>query len=469
MARRGFSLLYAAGLFLSDIAAISAGFIFIFWMRFHCPWNLLPAPKEIPPLLKYGSSLPIVCLVMILCLRGGGLYRESLSFSKELRIGSILKYVFQGTLILLALSSLYREVSFSRLFGILLFPAISFFVVCGRWFLNAAENKIRRIQGKKKELILVGESGEVVQKLHDFFTRRLASVYHLQGIVSLHKEENNNTIPASLQLGTLDEIESILDHYQPDEVIFSTVNLDHSKLTEIVTACDRRMIQFYIVPDIFDLLTSKVEVTSLGGINLLGLKPLPLDNGLNRLLKRLLDLLGAITGFVLLFIPMVILACIIKATSQGPVLFNQVRCNEDGKEFSMYKFRTMEEFAEKETGPVFASEVDKRCTRIGAFMRSHNLDEIPQLLNVLRGNMSLVGPRPERPHFISKFKWDIPRYMSRHRIKPGITGWAQINGWRGNTSLEERIKHDLYYIENWSLWLDFKILFFTVFSFKNAY
>ncbi|MBN2145250.1 MAG: exopolysaccharide biosynthesis polyprenyl glycosylphosphotransferase [Candidatus Aureabacteria bacterium] len=468
MARRGFSLLYAAGLFLSDLTAVSAAFIFVFWLRFHCPWNLLPAPTEIPPFIKYLPTLPFVCLVIILSLRGGGLYRESLSFSKEVRIGSIVKYVFQAILILLALSALYREISFSRLFGLLLFPVICLFVFLGRLLLNSAENMVRRMQGKKKGIIVVGENSEVMNKLVEFIIKNLPFMYHLLGIVSINGNDERRE-SASPYLGTLDQLDSILDQHQPDEVIFSTVNLDHSKLTDIVTACDRRMIQFYIVPDIFDLLTSKVEVTSLAGINLLGLKPLPLDNGLNRLLKRLMDITGSLAGIFIFSVPMMILACIIKTTSRGPVFFNQIRCNEDGKEFIMYKFRTMSEFAEKETGPVFAKEADTRCTKIGLFMRSRNMDELPQLFNVLKGDMSLIGPRPERPHFISKFKWDIPRYMSRHRIKPGITGWAQIHGWRGNTSLEERIKHDLYYIENWNLWLDFKILFFTVFSFKNAY
>jgi len=229
------------------------------------------------------------------------------------------------------------------------------------------------------------------------------------------------------------------------------------------------MIQFYIVPDIFNFLTSKVELTSVGGINLIGLQKFPLDNGLNRLLKRLLDLIGSLLALCLLSWLFALLAIIVKCSSRGPVFYRQLRCHEDGKEFMMYKFRTMVEGAENMSGPVWAEQRDNRCTRVGALMRSMNLDELPQVFNVLKGDMSLVGPRPERPHFISQFKVDIPRYMSRHSIKPGITGWAQVNGWRGNTSLEERVKYDLYYIENWSIWLDLKIIFMTFFSFKNAY
>jgi exopolysaccharide biosynthesis polyprenyl glycosylphosphotransferase len=174
-------------------------------------------------------------------------------------------------------------------------------------------------------------------------------------------------------------------------------------------------------------------------------------------------------GLIFLSPLFLILMIAIKISSKGPVFFCQSRCREDGKDFLMFKFRTMRQDAEKQSGPVFAQEKDLRCTSLGLWMRAKNLDELPQLWNVFQGDMSLVGPRPERPHFITQFKSDIPRYMSRHRIKPGITGWAQVNGWRGNTSLEERLKYDVYYIENWSLWLDLKILFLTFFSYKNAY
>lgn len=212
-----------------------------------------------------------------------------------------------------------------------------------------------------------------------------------------------------------------------------------------------------------------MELTSVGGINLIGIQKFPLDNGLNRLIKRLMDISGSISGLIALSWLFLLLSIIIKMTSKGAIIYKQTRCHEDSKDFTMYKFRTMFINAENTSGPVFAEEKDNRCTKIGAFMRANNLDELPQLYNVLKGNMSLVGPRPERPHFISKFKNDIPRYMARHTIKPGITGWAQVNGWRGNTSLEERIKFDIYYIENWSPWLDLKIIFLTFFSYKNAY
>ncbi len=468
MARRGYSLLFASGLFISDLLAIILGFSLAFWLRFHAHFffPFFPLPLEIPHWGNYVKTLPLVCFVFVLYFRSGGLYRESLSFSKIVRVGSLLKQSLYGVLVLLALSTMYRNVSYSRLFLILLFPLIAFLVILGRTILIRVENRIRKIQGKKTSLVVVGD-GLLAQQLVRSFTSSDFSNYQVAGVVSL---DPSDTEPLPVpKLGTLAEIDSILDRIPVDELIFSTVNVGKDALTQVITACDRRMIQFYIVPDVFDMLTSKVELTSVSGINMLGVQKLPLDNGLNRLQKRALDLLCSMFGLFFLSPLFLILILRIKMSSKGPIFFKQARCREDGKEFPMFKFRTMREDAETHSGPVFAKEQDARCTPIGAWMRSKNLDELPQLWNVFHGDMSLVGPRPERPHFITQFKFDIPRYMSRHRIKPGITGWAQVNGWRGNTSLEERIKYDVYYIENWSLWLDLKILFLTFFSYKNAY
>ncbi len=470
MARRGYSLLFATGLFLSDIFCVILGYGLTFYMRFHYYRFLpfLPQPSEIPLFSVYAQALPIVVFVLVLCFYGGGLYRESLSFRRIIRIGNIAKQIFYWLLILTALSSLYRNISFSRVFILLLFPMTLFFVVMGRWALIHFELQVRKWQGKIRRIVIVGD-GDILKKLSSAFKRDHFPGYFLQGYISIRNPLPLNELSSVPCLGKVDQIEGILASSKPDEIIIATANLDHSRLTQIISMCDRKMIQFYVAPDIFSFLTSKVEMTSVGGINLLGIQKFPLDNGLHRLAKRLLDITGSLFALTLLSWIFILLALLIKITSKGPIFYKQIRCREDGREFLMYKFRTMRIDAEKHTGPVWASKEDARCTRIGSFLRSLNLDELPQIFNVLKGEMSLVGPRPERPHFISKFKFDIPRYMSRHSIKPGMTGWAQVNGLRGNTSLEERVKYDIYYIENWSLWLDIKILFLTFFSFKNAY
>ena len=223
------------------------------------------------------------------------------------------------------------------------------------------------------------------------------------------------------------------------------------------------------VPDLFRMLTSSVEVETIDDIPLLGLRRSPLDHLGNRLAKRTEDVLGALVG-LLLFAPVVaVLALLVKRESPGPAFYGQTRCGYGGRPFTIWKLRSMRADAEAGTGAVFAAEDDPRRTRIGAFMRTHNLDELPQFWNVLKGEMSLVGPRPERPEFVEQFAGEFEHYMRRHVCRPGITGWAQVHGLRGNTSIAERLHADLWYLENWSLALDLKILLRTIFAVRNAY
>lgn len=229
------------------------------------------------------------------------------------------------------------------------------------------------------------------------------------------------------------------------------------------------MAEFRLVADLLGMVTSQVDMRTIDGVPLLGLKETPLSEGYNRFIKRAVDIVFSALGLAVLSPVFLLIAIIVKRSSPGPVFYLQKRIGEDGRHFAMIKFRTMVENAEKGVGRIWAQENDPRRTKVGAFMRRFNLDELPQLINVLKREMSLVGPRPERPHFVGKFKEDIPRYMARHKIKSGMTGWAQVNGLRGNTSIEERTKYDIYYIENWSLAFDMKIIFMSAFAIKNAY
>ena len=203
------------------------------------------------------------------------------------------------------------------------------------------------------------------------------------------------------------------------------------------------MVAFKIVADLFDVMIQQFEIENIDGLNLIRIKESPLNHVYSRFLKRGMDFFGAVFGLAVLSPGLAVIAIVVKLDSRGPVLFSQERMTEGGRIFKIYKFRTMRPEAEAETGPVFAQENDERCTKIGKFLRSYNLDELPQLFNVLAGDMSLVGPRPERPHFVDQFKDDIPRYMSRHHIKAGMTGWAQVNGLRQGTPIEDRVKYDL--------------------------
>lgn len=237
----------------------------------------------------------------------------------------------------------------------------------------------------------------------------------------------------------------------------------HRKVLEASWQVEGREVDLKFVPDFYELMATKVGLSDLDGIPVLGLREFPLQ-GWNRIFKRGFDLIFSFTGLVLLSPMILMLALLVKLTSVGRVLYKQNRIGQDGRTFTIYKFRSMRQEAEAETGPIWASEDDPRQTRLGRFLRHSNLDELPQLWNVLKGEMSLVGPRPERPTFVENFREVIPRYFERHQVKSGITGWAQVNGLRGNTPISERTRYDLYYVENWSLGFDLWILFLTLFE-----
>jgi exopolysaccharide biosynthesis polyprenyl glycosylphosphotransferase len=276
-------------------------------------------------------------------------------------------------------------------------------------------------------------------------------------------------IPADLIKGRVDDLEKLIEVDEVDKVILSDSSLPHAKMVQIILLCERAMVSFQMIPDMFRLLTTKVDMQSIGDIPVLGVSKWPLDYFWNRVMKRGEDIVGSLVG-LLISAPVIAVAAVsIRRDSPGPVFFRQVRCGENGREFTLYKLRTMHVGAESETGPVWATQDDPRRTKAGVFLRRYNVDELPQFWNVLHGDMSLVGPRPERPHFVEQFKEDISKYMWRHVSKPGMTGWAQVNGLRGNTSISERIQYDLYYLENWSLSFDFKILTKTFFVRENAY
>ncbi|HET9314775.1 MAG TPA: exopolysaccharide biosynthesis polyprenyl glycosylphosphotransferase, partial [Vicinamibacteria bacterium] len=251
--------------------------------------------------------------------------------------------------------------------------------------------------------------------------------------------------------------------HQVDQLYVALPLDQHAKLLKLIKNVSNECLDIKVVPDLVQYATIKAALEDLDGIPIISLNEVPL-RGWNSMLKRVMDM--ALGGVALLFLSPVFLAIALAIKlrgGRGPVFYCQERVSVDGKAFQMWKFRSMRHDAERETGPVWAQAEDPRRTPIGIWLRRYNLDELPQLINVVLGDMSLVGPRPERPPFVRQFKERIPQYMLRHRVKSGITGWAQVNGWRGNSSIEKRIEYDLYYIENWSLLLDVKILILTLF------
>jgi Undecaprenyl-phosphate glucose phosphotransferase len=262
-------------------------------------------------------------------------------------------------------------------------------------------------------------------------------------------------------LGTVTDVGEVCTREKIDELYVALPLEEHVKMLGVVEFASRECIDVHVVPDLLQFIALKARLEDLDGLPLIAVNDVPL-RGMNAVAKRMVDV--ALSSLVLIFgaIPALLIAFVIKRSSPGPAFYRQERMGLDGKAFSVYKFRSMPVDAEDVTGPIWARDNDPRATAIGRWLRRHDVDELPQFWNVFRGDMSIVGPRPERPFFVEQFKHRIPSYMLRHKVKAGITGWAQVNGWRGNTSLEKRIEFDLYYIENWSLSLDLKIMGLTV-------
>jgi Undecaprenyl-phosphate glucose phosphotransferase len=281
------------------------------------------------------------------------------------------------------------------------------------------------------------------------------------GFLTRRKEKVGKEISGVSVLGLYEDVQKVIQSQPIDQVILALPLEEHARLRMVMEKINNEMVDVKIVPDFFDYITLRGGVEEFDNIPIINLRDSPLY-GWNRILKQVSDIILSIVILALSSPLIALIAVLIKITNPGPVFFRQERMGLDGKIFNMLKFRTMVVGAEKETGPVWAKKKDERSTRVGAILRRLSLDELPQFINVLKGEMSIVGPRPERPFFIQQFKGMIPRYMLRHKMKAGITGWAQINGWRGNTSIEKRIEHDIYYIENWSLGFDLKILWLTL-------
>jgi exopolysaccharide biosynthesis polyprenyl glycosylphosphotransferase len=272
------------------------------------------------------------------------------------------------------------------------------------------------------------------------------------------------------RLGSLHELGSILQRNSVNIVVLTeSESLQREGVMAVAKACENEHVQFKMVPHFFEVLISGIRPETIGGIPLLGVDSLPLKGYRNRLIKRTVDIIGALVGLTMSAPIIAIFGALVYWESPGPILYKQTRAGRNGRLFSIIKIRSMHIAAEAHGKPQWAQKKDERRLRVGAFMREWNIDEVPQFWNVLCGDMSLVGPRPERPEFINRFKSKIPHYQARHLYRPGMTGWAQINGWRGNTDLEERIRHDIWYLENWNVWLDFRIMLQTFYRRENAY
>ena len=295
--------------------------------------------------------------------------------------------------------------------------------------------------------------------------------YHVQGILDDHRPAGFAYKKVQV-LGPTNHLEDFLASNTLDEIAITLSIKEYSNLEQIVAACEKSGVHTKFIPDYNNIIPTIPYMEDLQGLPVIHIRHVPLTGVFNATMKRIVDLAGALFGLIVFSPLMLVTALLIKITSPGPVLFSQERIGLHNRPFKMYKFRSMEVQDPGRERSQWTTPHDPRVTPVGRFIRKTSIDEMPQFFNVLIGNMSLVGPRPERPLFVEKFKEEIPRYMIKHQVRPGLTGWAQVNGYRGDTAITKRIEHDLYYIENWSLGFDFKIMFLTVFKGfinKNAY
>ncbi len=354
---------------------------------------------------------------------------------------------------------------------IMIFTGINtFLMILMRRIVRGVLRTFRKKGYNLKHILLVGYSRATEQ----YIDRILANPewgYMVSGIL-------DNKIPAGTLyrgvkvLGSIGNLDIILPENKMDEIAITLSLADYDYLEEVVNKCEKFGVHTKFIPDYNSVIPSRPYTEDLQGLPVVNIRRVPLTNTPNLVMKRIVDIIGSLVAIVLFSPVMLISAIAIKAQDKGKVIFKQTRVGLHNKEFEMYKFRTMREQTEEDEAKKWTVKNDDRVTKIGKFLRRTSLDEIPQFFNILKGDMSLVGPRPERPQWVEKFKEEIPRYMIKHQVRPGLTGWAQVNGYRGDTSIRKRIEYDIYYIENWTLGFDIKILFLTIFKGfinKNAY
>ncbi|MBI5048549.1 MAG: undecaprenyl-phosphate glucose phosphotransferase [Deltaproteobacteria bacterium] len=455
-------------LFITDIAIIVASWLLSHYLRFHTAF--VPVDKGIPPLRIYILLIIPIVLIWGFVFKSFGLYRPRRIASHAREIFDITKACSVSILVLIAVTFVYRQYEFSRLvflfFGIMNIAALSI----ERWVFREALRYLRKKGHNLRYALIIG-TGEMSKEILKRIEAHPEIGLKVIGLLSTSQDEIGANMHGIKVLGIYNEVARFIKEKGIDHVIIALAWEDHGKVIDVLKNIGEEMIDIRVVPDIYEFATIRGGIEEFDGLPIISLQDSPLY-GWNMVIKRVADIVFSIIAITLTAPLVVVIAITIKLTSPGPVFYRQERMGLDGKIFQMLKFRSMRIDAEKGTGAVWARGNDPRRTWLGAFLRKTSIDELPQFLNVLKGDMSIVGPRPERPVFIEEFRKNIPKYMLRHKMKAGITGWAQISGWRGDTDLKKRIEYDLYYIENWSFWFDLKIMWLTIWKGlvnKNAY
>ena len=444
--------------------------------------GLIAAPKGQPPFTQYLVLAPFIALLVPLAFHFQGAYRLR---RHRTRVDDFFAVLVGNLLVVVIglLGTLYVQVYYASpeaqalgtyeisriVWGLFLVFNVALTYTSRETIRGYIERRFRAGLGLKRALI--AGRGDLARQVADKLLQHGELGYRIVGFIDDSADGDRLGYRGLPLLGTLQEAGDVMRREAIDQLYVALALDEHVKMLGLIEVASRECVDVKVVPDLLQVVTLGARLEDLDGVPVININDVPLQ-GLNSVVKRVMDIGIASTALTVLAVPFGIIAATIRMTSPGPVFYRQERMGLDGRSFAVLKFRSMAVDAERETGPVWASENDPRRTPVGAFLRRFSLDELPQLWNVLQGDMSLVGPRPERPFFVEQFKERVPQYMLRHKVKSGMTGWAQVNGLRGNTSIEKRIEYDLYYIEHWSVILDFKIIWLTllwVFSDKHAY
>ena len=477
----------------TDLLVVSCAWLFSYWIRFHSGYFVVD--KGVPPFSDYLKMLIFVWFIWGFVFKRFGLYRAMRRYNRFKEAMELVKANALSIILFLSVTYLFREkdVEFSRLVFVVFVVVSTGFLLMARSFLRKILRAIRKNGLNQRHAIIVGSEGlaaEVAKRIHSHpeygielrgclcrepqslqGRARIVANSPVSLTVSAEADSSNPHHALSMQIiGSYADLPEILARGGVDQVIVALPLRDHDQMESIMDSIGDAMVDVRVIPDFYQFIKLGSLVEDFDGLPAMSIVSTPLM-GINRVYKRIMDLVLGTVFFLMASPVMLVVALLVKLTSRGPIFYKQERMGLDGNVFNILKFRTMYTNAESR-GARFARKHDPRVTPLGKILRKLNIDELPQLLNVILGHMSLVGPRPERPVFIEDFRHKFPKYMLRHKVQAGLTGWAQVNGWRGNTSIEKRVECDLYYIENWSLLFDLKIILLTFvrgFTDENAY
>ena len=445
---------------LGDILATALAILLAYWIRFDLPIH--PVTKGTPPLEMYLQLIPMTTLMWPTVFYFQGLYQRRRLRSRFDELLRVVLAVMLATILLTAFLTFYRpsDFTYSRLF-LPIFAGVDVLLVAfSRWLISIVLRWVRRSGGNLQMVLVVG-AGELGKRLVESLQAHREYGFTVIGFLDDDPGKQKRKIRGVPVLGTTRDLEAIAAKQRIDQVMIALPMAAHHRIVKLIRRCGQLLVEIKVVPDLLQYYVVRAGTEELDGLPIINLTQIPLE-GWNQIVKRVFDVIGAVALLIGLGWLFPIIAWLIKREDPGPAIYSQIRMGLDGRSFKLYKFRSMRIDNDTNGQGKWTRNDDPRVTRVGAFLRRYNLDELPQLLNVIKGDMSLVGPRPEQPEFVDRFKTRYPEYQARHRVRAGLTGWAQVNGLRGDTSIRQRVVHDLYYIENWSLALDLKILWRTL-------